>query len=258
MRIIEPGINYSPSEVHHRVASHHLGNERSVWVREPFGGGRSANLVVFLDAELYRDRVRAHTILNDLQASGEVEDSLAVFVSYESLEARARECPCHPPFAAFVAEELLPWIWSRYPMAKDASARILAGLSYTGLAASYVATIHPGTFTKIISQSGSYWSNDCQLVEQVRRSDGWIPPAFYLDVGLLETDKGILHSPDLVQDVSQIDGVRAFRDALAAKGALVKYVEFDGGHDFEAWKNTLPDALRWALPRASGVMPSRV
>jgi S-formylglutathione hydrolase FrmB len=81
--------------------------------------------------------------------------------------------------------------------------------------------------------------------------NGWIPPAFYLDVGLRETDAPVRHNPDLVQEVSQIDGVRAFRDALTAKGAQVMYVEFDGTHDFEAWKKTLPDALKWALPRAS-------
>jgi enterochelin esterase family protein len=239
------------AEVHHRIVSAHLNNERSVWIREPLDKAKPSNLIVFLDAELYRDKVGAHTILHDLQAKGEVADSLSVFLSYGSLEARALECPCHPPFAAFVAEELLPWIWSRFPAAKDASTRILTGLSYTGLAASYVASLHPGAFTKIISQSGSYWSNHCWLVDQVGRMNGWIPPAFYLDVGLRETDAPVRHNPDLVQEVSQIDGVRAFRDALTAKGAQVMYVEFDGTHDFEAWKKTLPDALKWALPRAS-------
>jgi enterochelin esterase-like enzyme len=48
--------------------------------------------------------------------------------------------------------------------------------------------------------------------------------------------------------MSQIEGVRKFRDAVAAKGGLVRHVEFDGGHDFACWKKTLPDALRWALP----------
>ena len=28
------------------------------------------------------------------------------------------------------------------------------------------------------------------------------------------------------------------------------YVEFDGAHEFGAWKTTLPSALRWALPAA--------
>jgi enterochelin esterase-like enzyme len=238
-----------PIETHHRIVSRRLNNERSVWAREPLGKDGTSRLVVFLDAELYRERIGAHSIIQDLQARGEIADSLVVFVSYESLEARSRECPCHPPFAAFVAEELLPWIGDRFPAAKNASERILAGLSYTGLAASYVATIHPHAFTKVISQSGSYWWNACRLVEQVRQSEEPIPAAFYLDVGSRETEVDVRHGPDLVQEVSQIDGVRRFRDALAAKGVGVKYVEFDGTHDFEAWKRALPDALRWALSK---------
>ena len=42
--------------------------------------------------------------------------------------------------------------------------------------------------------------------------------------------------------------VDRFRDVLRLKGHSVKYVEFDGGHDFAAWRRALPEALRWALP----------
>lgn len=240
---------HAAAEAHHRIVSRHLNNERSVWIREPLGERGAPSLLIFLDAEFYRDRIGAQSIVHDLQSKGEVADSLVVFVSHESFESRSRECPCHPPFAAFVAEELMPWIWDQYPAAKNASERILAGLSYTGLAASYVAAIHPHACTKIISQSGSYWWNNCRLVDQVRQSAEPIPAAFYLDVGSRETEVDVRHGPDLVQEISQIDGVRRYRDMLTAKGVRVKYVEFDGTHDFEAWKRAIPDALRWALPK---------
>ena len=51
-----------------------------------------------------------------------------------------------------------------------------------------------------------------------------------------------------MQVVSQIEGVRRFRDVLRLRGHSVRYVEFDGGHDFTAWRQTLPEALQWALP----------
>jgi enterochelin esterase-like enzyme len=59
----------------------------------------------------------------------------------------------------------------------------------------------------------------------------------------------VQHKEDVVQIVSQVDAVRRFRDALVATGHDVNYHEFDGGHDFTCWRETLPAALRWALAR---------
>jgi len=68
-------------------------------------------------------------------------------------------------------------------------------------------------------------------------------------VGSGETAENVRHKEDVLQVVSQIDAVRQFRDVLIAGGYDVKYLEFAGGHDFLEWRKTLPDALRWALPR---------
>ncbi len=76
-----------------------------------------------------------------------------------------------------------------------------------------------------------------------------VPTAFYLDVGLREIDGNVRHRENVVQVVSQIDSVRLFRDVLLQLEHSVAYVEFDGGHDFAAWKQTLPGALRWAMPK---------
>jgi enterochelin esterase family protein len=48
--------------------------------------------------------------------------------------------------------------------------------------------------------------------------------------------------------VSQIEGVRRFRDALLARGYAVQYREFDGGRDYTFWDTSLVNALKWALP----------
>ena len=232
----------------HRLSSRHLRNVRPIWVHEPLDRTKAFDLLVFLDGEFYRDQIGAQSITHDLQSRGEIANSLVVFVSHESMESRQLECPCHRPFADFVARELLHWIWKRYPAAEKARERVLAGLSYTGLAASYVSMVYPDRFTRVISQPGSYWWNRCSLVEQEARIQGAIPTAHHLDVGNRETEVDLQHSPEVRQEVSQIEGVRRFRDVLLARGASVKHVEFDGGHDFEAWKKVLPGALRWALP----------
>ncbi|MBU3890249.1 esterase family protein [Methylosinus sporium] len=233
-------------ETQHFLKSTHLANERAVWVREP--GNRASNVTVFLDAELYRDRVGAISIIDALESQGDIDSSLFVFVSVESAASRWVECPCYSPFARFIEEELFPWLERAYPSALEAQERVIVGLSYTGLTAAYVSMMYPSRFTKVIAQSASFWSNDCWIMDYFETLDPKPKTEFYLDVGLRETQENILHKEDVFQAVSQIEGVKRFRDALLRHGYQPHYVEFDGGHDFAAWSLTLPDALRWALP----------
>ena len=232
------------NEVISRFTSAHLQNERLIWVRPPRDRSSAEHLCVFLDGELYRDEVGANSVIDDLQ--GDLADSWFVFVSMESVEARWLECPCHPPFARFVAKELLLWLNNQYQELRFVGTRTLIGVSYTGLAAAFVVKEFPGLFQRVISQSGSFWWNDCWLAEQYR-SSARVPTDFYLDVGTAEVAENVLHREGVLQTVSQIDGVHRFRDVLRRKGYSVRSVEFDGGHDFASWRQTLPAALRWAL-----------
>jgi enterochelin esterase-like enzyme len=237
------------TETTHRFSSRSLGNERSVWILDRAKKSKPCNLTIFLDGELYRDPIGAVAILDELNSKSRISDSLHVFVSHhEDPEARWKECPCHPPFAVFIIEELLPWLEENYPEIRSSKERVLIGLSYTGLAATYIALRAGGKFTRVISQSGSYWSNDCWLIGQVQEMSAPLPIEFYLDVGLDETAENVQHREDVRQVVSQLAATRTMRDALRAKGHKVKYLEFAGGHDTACWKQTLPDALRWALP----------
>jgi len=228
-----------------RIRSLQLGNERTVWVREPQDPARADQLTIFLDGEFYRERVGAGAVLDDLR--GGLADSWFVFVSTESAEARWRECPCHPPFARFIVGELLPWLEERHPAIGGVRRRVLAGLSYTGLAAAFVAKEFPGVFGRVISQSGSFWFDDCRLERDFRAASVRLPTAFHLSVGTREVQRHVQHRADVLQVVSQIEGVQRFRDVLLQLGHAVTYAEFDGGHDFDAWRRELPDALRWAL-----------
>jgi enterochelin esterase-like enzyme len=148
-----------------RLNSSYLENERSIWICEPESVSGGSDLVVFLDAEPYRDRVDALSVIEELR--GQVADSWYVFVSHQSWETRWRECPCYPPFAEFIGEELLTWLASGYIDFTRIRRRVLDGVSYTGLAAAFVAKEYPGAFQRVISQSGSFWWNDCWLVDEL-------------------------------------------------------------------------------------------
>lgn len=235
-----------PAETHHRLRSAHLGNERSIWIRPSSNGTAPRHLAIFLDADFYRDRVGAASVLDALDIDVEIGPTLVVFISAGSMDERRLECPCHPPFARFIAEEFFPWLTALHPEVSVCTGRVLIGLSYTGLAAAYVALSYPGICTHVVTQSGSFWWHDCWLVAQFLRLRSPLPTAFYVDVGAEETAENVQHH-DVLQVVSQIDAVRRFRDALLATDHTVSYLEFPRGHDFAAWRETLPAALRWTL-----------
>ena len=241
------------NETLHSLKSECLRNERTIWLRAPRDPSRAFNLAVILDAEFYRDYMQTSELLDELDSNSSISNTLFVFVSHQSQDARWIECPCHPPFTDFITTELLPWLEMRHPEISAAKERVLIGLSYTGLAAAFVALHSSGTFTHVIAQSGSFWWNDCWLTERLSSSSSKPCVKFYLDVGLKETNENVRHKEDVLQVMSQIAAVKKFRNVLIDKNYEVTYREFDGGHECAWWKQTLPDALKWSLPFA----PSR-
>lgn len=231
-----------PSE--NRFRSDFLGNERSLWILEPPDSQAPVGLVIFLDGEYYRVGVDAPGVIAGLQATGEIRDVLVVFVSVESTASRWIECPCHEPFAAFMIQECLPWITERYP--QITGKRVIAGLSFTGLAAAFVSLSGPGQFSAVIAQSESFWWSDNWL-------DANLPPVridestlFYLSVGSREGKTWVEHKEGVVQRCSQIEGVACFHRVLTEQGYVTRHTLFDGGHDFREWRRDLSPALRWA------------
>ena len=233
-------------ETQYRLTSLHLRNERSIWIHEP--EELKPVVTVFLDAELYRERVGAVSVIDGLLARNDIESSLFVFVSMESVASRWVECECNVSFARFIDEELFPWIEEKYPVFCDARESVIVGLSYTGLAAVHAAMMAPHRFTKVIAQSGSFWWNDCWITRRFDQLEPKPKAQFYLDVGSLELAENVRHKEDVLQVVSQIEGVKRFCDVLHKYGYRPLYSEFLGGHDSASWRRALPDALRWALP----------
>lgn len=230
------------------LKSDSLGNERLIWIQPPLPHlPPSPHCVIFLDGEIYRDRVGAGDVIASMQASGSIANPAIVYVSMANPEARWIESPCYPPFATFLAEELLPLLATELPTGGAAVTRTLVGLSYSGLAAAYAAFSQPGLFHQVISQSGSFWSQDAWLVRQVRLLKKPLPTRFFLSVGDRETQSKVRHRADLLQTISQIDSIRQLRDALMLTGHEVKYVEMEGFHEFMTWRRALPPALLWAL-----------
>jgi enterochelin esterase family protein len=148
---------------------------------------------------------------------------------------------CHPPFAEFLARELVPWVRRGYRVSADPARTVIAGSSLGGLAAACAAVKHPEIFGNVLSISGSfYWKPPGETEpERLAREIATGPKLklrFYLEAGLME-GRPRPESPSL------LEANRHLRNVLQAKGYEVGYQEFNGGHSILNWRGSFPNGL---------------
>jgi enterochelin esterase-like enzyme len=215
--------------------------ERQVWT-QPANIASPQTAVLFLDAELYIDRVHAPAVMQK-----ECPHALSVYVSNNGAAARHADYTCNPTYAQFIAEELLPWVLLQHTTLY-ASKIVLAGLSLSGLAAADIALRYPDRFSHVICQSPSFWWEN----ERFRKQISPRPqkhPAFWICVGDQETQTGVSHPPTgLRQNSTQIEACEHTCEALVQAGCTVSFRTYHGGHDPACWRTDLELALPWSGP----------
>jgi len=244
----QPWSEQRPDAPAGRIEQHHirsaiLDNERRIWVYTPPGytdAGEPFGLLLLFDGWSSIYVLSAPTILDNIRAADRLPPLVAIMIDSLDQKIRSRELPCYQPFADFLVQELLPWARQHYHITSDPARTIVSGLSYGGLAATFVGLRHPEVFGHVLSQSGSFWwkPQDEEEHEWLTRqfvASPTLPLRFYMDVGLLENtyDDG----------PSQRCANRHMRDVLRAKGYPLHYAEYSGGHDYVCWRGTLADGL---------------
>jgi enterochelin esterase family protein len=231
-----------------KLRSENLKEERSVAIYTPPGydpKSGSYGLLVLFDGQDYRGPMPIPTILDNLVAAKKIRPLVAILVDNPSEESRDRDLECYPPFADFLAKELVPWARQRFRFSAEAERTIVGGVSLGGLNAAYCALRYPEVFGNVLSQSGAFWYFPGWENQEVNDTSpfGWLirqfvttrklPVRFYLEAGLFEND-----CPDTLLGQN-----RRLRDALEAKGYSVVYSEFAGGHEFLSWRGSVADGL---------------
>ncbi len=231
-----------------KLRSENLKEERSVSIYTPPGydpKSGSYGLLVLFDGQDFRGPMPIPTILDNLLAAKKIRPLVAILVDNLSDESRDRDLECYPPFADFLAKELVPWARQRYRFSAEPERTIVGGVSLGGLNAAYCALRYPEVFGNVLSQSGAFgyfpdWDNQ---EENDTSPFGWLirqfvttrklPIRFYLEAGLFEND-----CPEILLAQN-----RRLRDVLEAKGYSVVYSEVAGGHEFLSWRGSVADGL---------------
>jgi enterochelin esterase family protein len=222
--------------------------ERTVMVYAPPGydpQGPAYPLLLMFDGGGYNDRhMPIPVILDNLIAQRTIAPLVAVFVFQG--EDRNLELSCSPPFADFMAKEVVPWARSNYRVSAAPDRTIIGGWSAGGLMAAYCGSRYPEVFGNVLSLSGSfpwypgYWESPTaaldaepawlirQFLMEPRRA-----VRFYLAAGRFENSPGF----------SLLGENRHLRDVLQAKGYSVQSREFNGGHDALGWRGPFVEGL---------------
>jgi putative tributyrin esterase len=161
-----------------------------------------------------------------------------------------------PRWGAYVAEDLVTEIDSRFRSVPEPAARAVGGLSMGGFGALTLAITHPEVF----GVAGAHGPS-------LRRSDD--APAYFGDrasfdqrdpVVLYDVHVDIARALTIWLDTGEgdpwLDLVRAFHEQLEAAGIAVAYAEFPGGHDNASWIARTFDCLRfYSAAFSSGSSP---
>jgi enterochelin esterase-like enzyme len=226
-----------------KLPSSRLAADRQCWLQHPITGN-ARSCLIFLDGELYKDRVGAPAIVDRLQQANQLPPTACIYISAIDAAARHRELTCNPQFADYIARDLVPWIdetqggYQHY---------FLCGLSLSGLAAIFTHLRQPGLFSGALCQSPSAWWSNEWLTESVKHS---ISPTgkIWISVGDQELQFDVTHGPTgLYQGTSQLESVRRLAQKLKSAGGTIRANEFHGGHDTQCWGAELPLALRWLV-----------
>lgn len=225
--------------LHHTIPSTHLPAPRPVQFH-PADGAK--NCLLFLDGELYTERVKAPALLSEAVATSLLPPAACVYLPNASAAGRHADYICNESFAAFIAEKMPRWIERE---AGQFERVFLCGLSLSALQAVFTALRHPGVFAGVLAQSPSAWWQDEWLANSLPSLPS-PPQRMWLSVGTQELQTNVSHPPTpLVQKTSQLDSVRRLSSALSAAGHDIHRHEYKGGHDFTCWAAEMVEALTW-------------
>jgi len=223
-------------------------NTRNVYVYLPAGydpkrpGGYP--VIYLFDSPIYLNRVEVPNILDSLIKEGRIEPIIAVLIDNPTKTSRNVELPLNSAFKDCIVKELVPFIRAKYDTSRDPERNVIGGMSYGGLAASFIAFHHPEVFGKVLSQSGSFWRG-IQLADP---AGDWIRGDWLVGEVLKADAKKLRLYLDwgLQEKLCMLSG-RRMAKALGDKGYAFKVTEFDGWHDWSNSRKTFPFGLMFLL-----------
>ena len=229
------------------------GTERDYWIYVPaqYKPAEPAALMVFQDGGAYVSedgQFRVPVVFDNLIHLGQMPVTIGLFINPGAFpptepdgKPRSNRSfeydTLSDQYARFLLEEMVPEVARQYPLADDASARAICGISSGGICAFTVAWQRPDAFSKVLSHVGSFTNiRGGHVYPALIRKTERKPIRVFLQDGENDLDNEHGNWPLANQQM-----------AAALKFAHYDYqfVYGDGGHNGKHGGAILPDSLRW-------------
>ncbi len=215
----------------------------SVYLPARFRENRRYSLLVVHDGNDYLSYASLKTVLDNLIHALEIPP---LIVAMTQSPDRLREYAGDERHASHLAEEVLPYLAERYPLIDDPAARGVMGASFGGVASLHAAWQYPGTWGRLLLQSGSYAFSDLgrhnrgpvfdpvvRFMNEFREAPGCPADRIYMSCGIYE---------------SLIYENRSLVPRLTEQGIDVRFEEARDAHNWENWRDRLRNGLSWLFP----------
>lgn len=229
----------------HAFASTILGNQRRIWIYQTDPAAMQAAWLYLFDGHEYLHKAQIPAILDQLRRNKRIPPLVAVLIDNADANSRRRELPPNPDFADMLVQELIPFAEKQTGLKHDSRRSVLAGSSYGGLAAAYIASKKPQYFSGVLPMSGSFWwpgtrqdgNGMAELYARLPR----LTLSWHIGAGRYETARSS-------HEAGILDSSRALADILQQKGYPASFRKYPGGHDYALWQQMLADGLQQLLP----------
>ena len=206
------------------------GPKRTVLLYQP-PTGEPCPLLVVLDGQDYRRRARITHIVDNLIAEGRIRP-IALAMPYHGRGARGVEYACSEATLCFLLLDLLELAREELNLVDvkaEPGAYGILGASMGGLMALYTGLRAPHVFGRVLSQSAALdMSKPDSVVFDLVRHGPRPPLRIWMNVGRYEW---------------LLDGNRRMHELLEKKGYDVVYREYNGGHNYPSWRDSVGEGL---------------
>jgi enterochelin esterase family protein len=195
------------------------------------------------DGHDYLRYANLHPVLDNLIHHLEIPP---LIVALTQSPDRLREYAADEQHAAFIADDLLPYLVANYPLLDDRGSRAIMGASFGAVASLHAAWRRPDLFGCLLLQSGSFAFSDigrhnrgpvfdpvARFMNAFREDPGSLSGKIYLSCGIYE---------------SLIYENRSLLPRLQAQGLDVRFEEARDAHNWENWRDRLRSGLSWLFP----------
>ena len=170
----------------------------------------------------------------------------AMVVALTTSPDRLGEYTCNDRHAQFLAEDLLPYMESNFPLFGTPTTRGVMGASLGAVASLHAAARYPDTFGRLLLQSGTFAFTDLghhnkgpaldpvvAFINQYRAEPHRVAERIYMSCGVYE---------------SLIYENRTLLPVLQSQDMMVNYEEARDAHNWENWRDRLRSGMSWLFP----------